>query len=116
MRDALPQKIREALTPDLLKPRFRGSGIPYYGHCYVASEALYHALGGKEAGYTPVRARDSEGTVHWWLEDGAGTIIDVTKDQYESRGLVPPYAEGRRAGFLTKGPSKRAAILLARIR
>jgi len=40
------KKIQAALTPDLLKAQYRGSDIPYYGHCYVAAEALYHLLGG----------------------------------------------------------------------
>jgi len=53
-----------------------------FGHCYIASEALFHALGGFYTSWRPVRARDPKGIVHWWLEDESGAILDLTKDQY----------------------------------
>lgn len=110
----LVRSIQAHLTPDLLKPQYRGSEIPYYGHCYVASEALYHALGGEDSGWVPARARDGNGIVHWWLEKD-DQILDVTREQYDARDLEPPYAQGRRAGFLTKQPSRRARTLLDRL-
>lgn len=115
MEEQVIKKIQENLTPDLLKPEYRGADIPYLGHCYVAAEALYHALGAAESEWTPVRARDSEGITHWWLEDEEGHYLDPTADQYRFRGVEPPYEKGRRAGFLTKAPSRRAQILLDRI-
>jgi hypothetical protein len=111
----LIEKIQTALSPDLLKPEYRGSDIPLYGHCYVASEALYHVIGGGDSEYTPARARDAEGVVHWWLESDGGQILDPTAIQYESRGIEPPYEQGRRAGFLTKEPSRRARVVLDRV-
>lgn len=97
---------------DLLKPEFHDGPHPLYGHCYVAAEALYHHAGGRASVYTPVRARDHNGTVHWWLEDLRGNIIDPTASQYLELGQTPPYKSGRRAGFLTKQPSKRAQEVL----
>jgi hypothetical protein len=64
-------------------------------------------LGGKKAGYTPVR-----GNQHWWLRTPTGDIIDPTAAQYPE-GF--DYSVGRGGGFLTKHPSKRAQKLLDRI-
>lgn len=109
--------IQESLSPDLLKPEYReaNKSNPMFGHCYVASEALFHALGGFSMSWRPVRARDLEGIVHWWLEDEAGGILDPTADQYLSQNKEPPYAQGRKAGYLTRDPSKRSRVLLDRI-
>ena len=102
------------LTIDLLRPKYKKAGMPKsYGHCYVASEVLYH-LWAKDKGYKPYCARDEEDNVHWWLMNNTGDILDPTVSQYEERDLEPPYSKGRCCGFLTKGPSKRALIVLNR--
>lgn len=96
--------IKRNLTPDLLK-----SG--YSGHCYVASEAYYHIVG-KHDGFRP-KCMKINGVTHWWLQRGSN-IIDLTSDQFN---FQPNYwsdsARGR--GFLTKGPSKRARVLIDRV-
>ena len=77
------------------------------GSCYPASEALYHRLGGKEAGLTPMHIIH-EGVPHWYLRwevDGETLYIDPTSTQFDT---PVPYADGRGRGFLTKEPSKRA--------
>jgi hypothetical protein len=109
-------RIQRALAPDLLSKGYRDrpAAHPTAGHCYVASEALYHALGGKAAGLTPQVGRDCLGGTHWWLRDSTGTVLDATAEQYTAQGLVPPYATGRGAGFLTKDPSRRARELMQR--
>lgn len=105
---------------DLLKPAHRGGDHPLAGHCYVSAETLYHYLAPLRAegnsSFKPCRARDDRGVVHWWLQDDAGRILDPTAAQYTDRGRTPPYANGRRAGFLTRAPSARAVIALARLR
>ena len=68
--------------------------------CYPASEAVYHLLGAKCSGLTPVR-----GGGHWWLRRKDGSILDVTADQYPD-GF--DYSVGKGGGFLTSNPSKRA--------
>jgi hypothetical protein len=86
------------------------------GNCYVTCEALYHLLGGKNAGLTPHTVRH-EGAVHWYLRlekrsiDGiySAVIIDPTASQFKS---LPPYYKGRGRGFLTKKPSKRARAMM----
>ncbi len=116
--EPLVSKVRKALSPDLLKPEYRehNKSNPMYGHCYAASEATYHMLGAEKSGYTPHRAKDSEGTTHWWLKHKSGHIIDPTAHQYTSKGKTPPYEQGRGGGFLTKSPSKRAQEIIRRVK
>lgn len=78
------------------------------GNCYVTCEALYHLLGGKEEGYTPMVMRH-EGKTHWFLRNVFGAYIDPTMSQFKNR---PDHSKGRGCGFLTKKPSKRAKILI----
>jgi hypothetical protein len=113
------KKIQGALTPDLLKKpyRERNETNPMFGHCYVATEALYHIL--KEDypnRFSIFHGKDDEGITHWWLHDNEKVkIIDATSDQYYSAGKTPPYEKSRRGAFLTKLPSKRAVILMDRL-
>jgi hypothetical protein len=86
---------------------------PMKGHCYVASEAAYHMLGGKEAGYTPMNIKH-EGDSHWYLQHKGpkGTrYLDLTHDQFKT---PVPHHEGRGKGFLTKNPSKRTRDVIDR--
>ena len=103
--------IQQCLHPGLLKPQFRGNPNKFYGHCYVASEALWHLTGKTLHVY---RAKDEHGVTHWWLED-ADNVYDPTSRQYTDCGSEPPYTQGRRSGFLTTKPSKRAAKLIAAV-
>ena len=111
------KEIHSVLSPDLLKPEYRkvAGQSPLYGHCYAATEALYHLLGGKSAGLTPQRARDVHGVTHWWLKTAAGEILDPTVEQYTFRGEEPPYEKGVGSGFLTREPSKRAREIIRRV-
>lgn len=111
--DDIVRRVRGALTPDLLHPKYRACGErgATAGHCYVAAEAVYHARGGRASGLQPLSVRH-EGTVRWWLRDAAGRDIDPTGDQFMS---PPPYAQGVRRGFLTTQPSARARELLRRL-
>jgi hypothetical protein len=113
-------KIHGVLDTSMLQPQYRKQHEENpdlhctTGHCYVAAEALWHALGGMDSPWRPVSGRDEEGT-HWWLTNQeTGEIADPTSDQYTSLGEEPPYHTGRRVGFLTKQPSKRAAQILRR--
>jgi hypothetical protein len=113
---SLIEAVQKALTPELLKKTYveGNKNNPTFGHCYVATEALYYLLG--DESFKPCRARDVEGIVHWWLQNDKGTILDPTAEQYTIRGLKPPYEKGRRGGFLTKRISKRAKIVIDRIK
>lgn len=95
------------------------------GKCYVAAEALYHALGGKAAGLKPCVMRLPGGfnlrdgaslyrATHWYLLDTSRhpyLVLDPTVAQFVE---APEYFPARGCGFLTKRPSKRALILLDR--
>ncbi len=95
--------VREALEVSMRGPK---------GLCYVASEAIYHALGGKSAGITP-QVVHHEGGTHWYLLCRDGSIIDATADQFQT---PVPYGRGRGCGFLTREPSARAQAILDALR
>lgn len=103
--------VRGALTDDLRRPPYRGNPNPMAGHCYVASEALYHRLGGKAEGWTPMFIHH-EGAPHWFLRHEDGAIIDATADQFRT---PVPYEEATGKGFLTRQPSERAQTVLDRL-
>lgn len=109
---ALVEDVRDSLTPDLRKKEYQDNPNPMAGHCYVASEAVYHTVGGKEAGWKPMSIQH-EGGPHWYLKnDELGIIVDPTADQFKT---PVPYDEGRGTGFLTRQPSKRAKVVLDRL-
>ena len=114
--DYLANQIKSNLSSDLLKPEYKmfNKHNPTFGHCYIASEALFHLAGGKASGLSIKRARDASNISHWWLESAEGQIFDPTSDQYDHFGTKPPYQSGVSTGFLTKNPSKRAKILMDR--
>lgn len=81
------------------------------GNCYAASEALYHLIGGKLAGWTPMRMRVHNDS-HWFLRHATGLILDPTASQFKS---PPDYSQAVGSGFLTKTPSTRARKLMTTI-
>lgn len=109
MLDILIKRIKNNLTDDLRKPKYRGHHNKLWGHCYVASETLYH-LWGKKYGYKP-RYIKIDGDTHWFLEN-EDAIIDVTESQFK---IKPDYSKSKGSGFLTKEPSKRSVELMKRI-
>lgn len=130
--DLLEAKYREQLTPD---------DPPETGHCAVASEAFYHLVGGKQAGFIPTvcgYAADGKGNMkfgsdreealrrgwrkesHWWIMGpkdgarGAGARYDVTIGQFPDPF---PYGKGHNTGFMQPKQiaSKRAQIVIDRV-
>ena len=106
---AVVQAVQASLSDELRRKQYQGAKNPYTGHCYVASEAIFHLLGGKSAGYAPVFIR-WEGEPHWFLR-GPNGVIDATASQFKSR---PDYPTGVPKGFLTSAPSSRAAEVMRR--
>lgn len=112
-REDLVAAATESLDNSLRKPQYRSSPNPLTGHCYVASEALWHLMGGHESGWVPQNVKH-EGDQHWYLRHSkTGEILDPTAGQFRT---PVPYHQGRGRGFLTKEPSKRAAELISRIK
>lgn len=111
---SIVNRVREAARalPQLVdtkkcKPK---TSNPLECQCYHAAEAVYHLAGGPRSGLVPVYGKLVDGT-HWWLEDKiTGEVVDPTACQLPA-GYV---YQGRRAGFLTKEPSRRAKILIQR--
>ena len=104
--------IRKHLTNDLRNIKYRSSPNGLVGHCYVASEALYHLLGGKKTGWKPMFIKH-ENESHWFLKSNSGTILDPTAEQFETK---VDYSKAKGKGFLTSSPSRRTSILLERIK
>lgn len=102
--------VQNALTDDLRASKYQGHPNPLAGHCYVASEALWH-LGARELGFWPHHMRVA-GESHWYLSNEYGTVVDPTVGQFAT---IPVYRHGQGKGFLTSQPSKRAAIVIARV-
>ncbi len=83
------------------------------GNCYVTSEALYHLLGGKNAGWKPMMIR-MEADTHWFLINiKTGQRVDATATQFGDE--LPPYHKAKGCGFLTKTPSKKAKALMEKL-
>lgn len=125
--EAVLQAIRSGFDAHLhlLKPYWRtmnrDRGVPSTGFCYAATEAAFHLLGGKDAGWTPQVAKElnpttKERETHWWLVRSDGVRVDPTRDQYGDQ--TPPYAKGRGAGFLTgyDRPSKAGKAFIKHAR
>ncbi|MCM0605472.1 MAG: hypothetical protein KA715_05230 [Xanthomonadaceae bacterium] len=101
-----------ANDPEILDPIWRELNqkhpdIPSTGFCTLASNAVYHLLGGKSVGLTPMQATYKDPRIkgnasHWWLKDADGNIIDPTWDQYTELGKEPPYEKGVGRGFNTR--------------
>lgn len=81
------------------------------GNCYHTSEAIYHLVGGKRAGWTPMFLNTRSTGPHWFLRHKSGLILDATAKQFP-RSVKPNYTKGRGTGFLTKRPSKAAQALM----
>ena len=104
--------IANFLHPKLLKPEYRKTNAnnPMYGHCYVATEALYCLMNkfSLTDTFKPFQAKDENNVSHWWLQSQDGEIIDITASQYTSVGKTPPYSNGKSRSFMYPSPSKRS--------
>jgi hypothetical protein len=105
----LSRAIVGALTDELRRAPWKGAANPLAGHCYVASEAAWHLLGGPASGWTPCVVRH-EGATHWFLRRGPA-ILDLTRSQFRSE---VPYRAARGCGFLSSHPSARARVVIER--
>jgi hypothetical protein len=82
------------------------------GDCYAGAEALYHLLGGNEAGWNP-SVVNHQNVPHWYLKNRhSGTIIDPTANQREAPA---PYDMGKAKSFVTALPSKRAGQVISKV-
>ena len=83
------------------------------GNCYYSSEALYHILGGKRAGWKPMHMKTDRGKYsHWFLKHETGVILDPSVRQFKRK---PDYTKARGSGFLTSRPSGKAKKLMTKL-
>jgi hypothetical protein len=102
----LIRQVQKHLTDDLRRKPYKGNPNPLAGHCYVASEVLFHLLG---AEWLPCFVKH-EGAPHWFLRNRrTGKVLDATASQFKT---PVPYERGKGKGFLTKKPSRRAQVIL----
>ena len=83
-----------------------------FGHCHNSAGCLYKIFGPKAVNM--YRGFDGE-IYHWWVQDKAGKIIDLTADQYYSKGRVPPYDKAEKAGMLGFEYKNRVKELYRRV-
>lgn len=110
-------RMQKHFSVDLLKGHYKylKNVHPSTGHCYIASEVVFHEFRDRYH-LQPMVGRDQEGNTHWWLKDiSSGAIIDPTYQQFYSIGKIPPYDRGKPCPFMTPKLSKRGRILRARI-
>lgn len=110
------RKVQQCLTSELLVGRWKTQTHPLEGHCYIAAESLWYLLGPKKWKAVCASYTDKNGkATHWWLVNRTtGVIADPTREQYAPNN--PPYHLGKGTGFLTNKPSKRAMIVLKRVK
>jgi len=78
------------------------NGIDSTGFCFAASEVLYRLTGGTSIWQVVSinDPRDWNNGTHYFLKRRQNSeIVDITADQYTSRGIIIPYALGRGRGL-----------------
>ena len=118
--EQLISDIQAVLTPDLLSKDYLKRWTPrrhrVWGHCYAASEALFHMLGGKKAGYASYHV-NVDGESHWLIKTG-NAVLDPTAGQFAGMQFADLTIQivSSPCGFLTKQPSTRAAEIIRRVK
>jgi hypothetical protein len=117
---ALAVAIQRALHIEDLTPAYRARHAEgcdaMTGHCFVATNAFWHATGGPAGKYQPKQVR-VEGESHWFLVDDQGRIVDLTASQFST---PIPYERGRHFVMRARRggdaqPTERAQAVLASI-
>ena len=103
---SLSRAIVAELSSDLLSPRYKrmANANKFTGHCYVASEALFHLCGGRSSGLVP-QVLHHEGSTHWYLKRKSDArIFDLTWRQFgKVRTPLPKIRELRNELAATVG-------------
>lgn len=105
-------KVQSALIDELRRPPLKDSSNPFAGGGYLASEAIWHLIGGKASGFKPMFLYH-EGSPHWFLMDAAGSVIDATASLFDT---PVPYDDANGKNFLTEKPSRRAQFVIDIVR
>jgi len=114
--ESVAKRIREYLRehPEIAKGKYNAQKGSVVGHCYVASEAYFHAKGGQDSNldiyclsWGDVDPNYS-GT-HWYLK--GDDWIDLSVETVAQAEQIP-FENGRRRAFITGyTPSQRAITI-----
>jgi len=111
--DETARAIREWLRahPEIAKDKYYSERGSVVGHCYVASEAYFHADGGEDSDLEVYCLSHDNGT-HWFLKHPEdGEIIDLSIESPE-HGEQIPYDDATHRAFITGyEPSQRAETI-----
>jgi hypothetical protein len=131
----LARIINKHLTPDLLGKNYRKDqpckAGDTTGHCFIATQAAWFELGGKESGYVPRMLTHKEfpealkpgETHHYLINPDTKEVIDLTYDQFEKKNINQydiPYNLGKKSGYQNQAinnnkPTERTQKLLDRV-
>jgi len=127
----LPKRIARAvwalhqpgvLTDELRRPEYRSNPDPLAGHCFVATNALFHLIDGAKTGWEmkcihKEHMKELADDTHWFLQHKkTGHVLDPTAAQFDG---IAPYEKGVGKGTSQTGddvgkPTKRAQVVIDR--
>lgn len=107
--DDTARRIREWLraNPGIAKDKYDAREGEVYGHCYVASEAYFYAMGGEDSDLEVYQLGYDGGGSHWFLKR-PGEIVDLSIENPEDGHGIPYDDATHRAFIRGYTPSKRA--------
>ena len=116
MLDDVVKKLKKSFTDEELKKKLLKSewlqknlesGIDSTGFCRLSCEIIYKLFGGKDEWLVKIISKKNwEHGSHYYLQNKkTDKILDVAKDQYESKGITIPYELGKGTG-LRSNPKK----------
>ena len=106
-------KIKDNLDESLLTSYWlkkNQDNNPMAGYCYYASAVLQKVFPELEIW----RGQDDMGEYHWFNKNNE-KVIDITEDQYYSKGRVPPYDNAEKKRQLGGRHGTKANRLLEKI-
>ena len=93
--------IKGKLVTNALMEAIGEVANPLKGWCYVACALLYQKFNGE--GMNLYKMKDDNDIFHWWIVlDASGEVIDITREQYEIEGLLPPYENKTSSNIIEK--------------
>ena len=131
----LARTINKHLTSDLLGKDYKKDAPckagDTTGHCFIATQAAWFELGGKESGYVPRMLTHKEfpealkpgETHHYLINPDTKEVIDLTYDQFKNKNINQydiPYNLGKKSGYQNQAiennkPTERTQKLLDRV-
>ena len=97
----IKELIKTKLVTNALMEAIGEVANPLKGYCYVACALLYQKFNGQ--GMNLHKIKDNNDIFHWFIVlSASGEIIDITREQYEIEGLLPPYEDKSSSNIVEK--------------